>query len=132
MLAALVGRWRDTAGIEVEFCTQGAHQAVTTDEQFAVLRVVQEALTNIVKHAPAADRVVVTLTFSTHHVVVSIADNGPGFVLERTCARPGDRRYGLAGMGDRLRRLGGVLTIQAAPGRGVTVHGRVPLTPAGP
>ena len=130
-MTALIRRWRDMAGIEVSFVTQGTSKGITLEEQLVVVRVVQEALTNIVKHAPTANRVAVTLTFSQRQLIVAVADDGPGFVLERKSSRSAsDRGYGLDGMRDRLRRMGGTLTIQAAPGRGVTVRGRLPLTSA--
>ena len=126
MVAGLIAKWRDATGIDVEFVTRGSSKAITADQQLIALRLVQEALTNIMKHAPGASRVAVKLTFTDRSLIVLISDDGPGCPVV-----PGfrglDGCYGLTGMRDRVRSQGGTLQIRTVPARGVTVRGRLPL-----
>jgi signal transduction histidine kinase len=77
----------------------------------AVYRVVQEALTNVVRHAPAAREVVVTLAHDQRAITVGITDDAPAPGATR---RPHASGYGLVGMRERVEALGGHL--QAGPG----------------
>jgi len=87
-----------------------------------VFRIVQEALTNAVRHARPA-KVTVTLA-NGHHLLVEISDDGVGFdPMGRTAS---GRRLGLTSMRDRASALGGRLTITSAPGEGATVTLEVP------
>ena len=81
-----------------------------------------EALQNVAKHAEPETRVRVHLAASDGELRFGVADEGPGFDLD--AVRHGD---GLTGMRDRIGAIGGQVEIVAAPGRGVTVSGRVPL-----
>ncbi len=91
----------------------------------ALFRVLQEALTNVARHA-GADRVEVTLTRTTDGLELVITDNGCG--LER------DRRtgvtYGLRGMEERVRAIGGRLSLLRPPDRGTRVVARIPVQAA--
>ena len=96
------------------------------DHAAALFRIFQEALTNVAKHA-AATRVTVTLRRVRQHLVLSICDNGRGIA-------PADRlkphSFGLRGMSERARALGGTLTLSAAPGGGTMVAVKIRLAPA--
>ena len=81
-----------------------------------------EALQNVAKHAEPETRVRVHLAATDGELRFGVADEGPGFDLD--AVRHGD---GLTGMRDRVGAIGGQVEIVAAPGRGVTVSGRVPL-----
>jgi signal transduction histidine kinase len=84
-----------------------------------LLRVVQEALTNVRRHA-AASEVTVTLSYVDDGVVIDVADNGIGI----DGAPPG---VGLTGMRERMDAIGGTLTVESAPGEGTTVALSVPV-----
>ncbi|NJN17854.1 MAG: GAF domain-containing sensor histidine kinase [Oscillochloris sp.] len=129
--APLDGRPLDVALCELA----GAAETVTAAVQIsgdvrhiparAVLglyRIVQEALQNVLRHA-AATHVRIRLDVQEHQVHLEIADDGRGF---DPAATPGGR-FGLIGMRERARLLGGRLTIDSAPGRGSTVQVEVPL-----
>ena len=88
----------------------------------ALYRVVQEALTNVVKHARAS-RVSVLLTRKPSAVVAVVEDDGAGF----DPATAGDDRLGLAGMRERLALLDGRLEIESRAGAGTTLVAEVPL-----
>ena len=90
-----------------------------------VFRIVQEALTNARRHA-GAERVEVTLERSDGHVRVRIHDDGRGF----DPATVADERFGLEGIRQRCRLLGGEPTITSRPGAGTTIEVTLPLRPA--
>ncbi len=90
-----------------------------------LFRLIQEALSNAVRHAGASE-IGVVLQRLGQHVLAIIEDNGQGFDLERVLA---SGRLGLLGMRERCEMLGGALTIETAPGKGTTVYARIPLYP---
>jgi signal transduction histidine kinase len=92
-----------------------------SDLETALYRIVQEALTNIVKHAEAT-AVSIVLARSGRSVTAVIEDNGRGFDPELD----GDG-LGLLGMGERLALLGGKLKVESSPGAGTTIVAEVPL-----
>ena len=87
-------------------------------------RVVQEALTNVAKHAGAHD-VHVELRRRPDEVIAAVADDGQGFDVE-DMMRSRERGLGLFGMQERLALVGGQLVIDSSPGHGTRVHARVP------
>jgi signal transduction histidine kinase len=93
------------------------------DRAAALVRIVQEALTNIAKHA-GATRVTVSLRRQRQHLTLGICDNGRGIT-------PADRlkpqSFGLRGMSERARALGGTLSLEQAPGGGTMVVVKIRL-----
>lgn len=92
-------------------------------------RVLQEALTNVVKHAKA-DRVQVVLRTDAETVMLSVEDNGQGFDPGASGPRIRSRCLGLPGMQERLRWLGGRLEIVSRPGKGTRLIAEVHATGA--
>lgn len=100
-------------------------------EETALYRIVQEALTNVAKHAEARN-VGVLLEERDGTVVVIIEDDGKGFDAEAVLARAGQsRRLGLMGMEERAALVGGRLTIESRPGAGTAVFVEVPMATDG-
>jgi signal transduction histidine kinase len=93
------------------------------DHASALFRIFQEALTNIAKHA-GATRVLVSLRRQRQHLTLTICDNGRGIT-------PADRlkphSFGLRGMSERARALGGTLNLSPAPGGGTMVVVKIRL-----
>jgi len=87
-----------------------------------VYRVVQEALTNVARHAPGARSVTVTVTHDPRQVRVEVTDDAPA--SRRT--RPGSG-YGLVGMGERVAALGGKVCAGPLPGAGWAVEASLPI-----
>jgi two-component system NarL family sensor kinase len=85
-------------------------------------RIAQQAVANSVRHA-AASRVAVRLTWSPDAVGLRVEDDGDGF---DPTAVPGDR-FGLVGMQERARLLGGTLRVESAPGAGTAIDVRIPI-----
>ncbi|HMV83147.1 MAG TPA: two-component regulator propeller domain-containing protein [Blastocatellia bacterium] len=91
-----------------------------------LFRIVQESLNNISKHA-AATRVSVSLTRGAGGVELTVTDNGRGFAPEASIANTHARHgFGLRGIRERARLLGGQVLIESAPGQGATVRVNVP------
>ena len=108
-----------------------ALEDIPSEQQIALLRVAQECVTNVVKHA-AATRVTIRLTAAPGEVMLSVRDDGRGIPRERL---QDSGRFGLLGMRDRVQALGGRLEIEAAAdgggARGTEVRARIPRHQAG-
>jgi signal transduction histidine kinase len=100
---------------------------VTPRTAIALFRVLQEALTNVQKHARAA-HVAVTLDDAADELRLSIVDDGIGIGAD---ALQGTRSHGLAGMKHRIASLGGTLTVTATPVGGTEVRAVVPRSAVG-
>jgi signal transduction histidine kinase len=92
--------------------------------EIQLLRILQEALANVRKHAEATS-VRITLRAEDQTIRATIADNGRGFDPE-TIGRSEFPRFGLATMRERAEAVGGALEIDAAPGQGTEVRVQVP------
>ena len=127
--AAIEWLARDTArrmGIEVTVKLDEAVAAIDERSAIALYRMVQEALTNVARHARASD-VHIELTHADGELVLTVRDNGVGFP-ERATAK--DDSFGLLGIGERALMLGGRMDVDNPPGGGgrLTVH--LPAAPA--
>jgi signal transduction histidine kinase len=109
--------------IEVEGSTEGRLPPVV---ETALYRIVQEALTNAVRHAHAA-RVTVQLQREPRVIRCSVADDGIGFDAPAVLAHRRGPGLGLVGIRERLEGVRGSFQIVSAPGRGTTVQVAVPL-----
>ena len=105
-----------------------AGQACLVDEPLrdAVVAVVHEALTNVVKHADAR-RVTITLTFALARLRLTVRDDGRGLRPMRDGGGAVEH-FGVVGMHERAGIVGGTLTVSSAPGRGTAVRLDVPLS----
>ena len=127
------------ADIEATCAAEGVARPLPTATEVVLLRVCQEALANVRKHA-AATRVDVRLRYSASTVELAVADNGRGFTTgpetgaanarakaNRATVVPGaSAGFGLRSMDKRLRQIGGTLTVASAPGAGTTIQAEVP------
>jgi two-component system sensor histidine kinase UhpB len=127
-LEAYTDNYRSRMPIHVTFCADGfgdREGRLPPQVELVLYRVVQEALTNVAKHAEAED-VDVRLEREPDEVVASITDDGKGFDVEEMM-RSRERGLGLFGMQERLALVRGQLIIDSAPGRGTRINARVPL-----
>jgi signal transduction histidine kinase len=126
-IPALIERVRQ-AGMAVELRVEGQPHPVSGGVAVAVYRIVQEALTNVLKHAGGAPTQVILRWFDVA-IELEILDRGsPNGAGERD-ARPG---RGVVGMRERAAMYGGTLDAHPAPGCGYLVRARIPLEPGGP
>ena len=89
-----------------------------------ILRITQEALSNVLRHAEATETVV-ELHYDRDALRLSVRDNGRGFVVDSAVAKQG--HFGLLGMKERASSIDGSLEIASAPGEGSVVTLNVPL-----
>jgi signal transduction histidine kinase len=108
------------AGIAASAQVEGKIRPLPTGTEVVLLRVCQEALANVRKHAGARD-VRVCLSYADAGVRLTVADDGRGF--DTSAATAG---YGLRGMRERVRQVGGVVEIRTAEGSGTEVCAEVP------
>jgi signal transduction histidine kinase len=126
--SALLERARQvTSGtsIHVDLKIKGRVRALPEVVEENFLRIGQEALTNVVKHARATS-VNIHLEFEPQQVVLRIQDNGHGFVPQNA-AGPREGHFGLLGMSERIKRLGGQFNLVSVPDKGTTVQVAIQL-----
>ncbi|MGQ9463767.1 MAG: GAF domain-containing protein [Candidatus Fervidibacter sp.] len=131
LLAALekaTEEWARRFNIPCEFVVNGAIDGeVQPEVAIGVFRIVQEALTNVAKHAKATYARVSVLQ-ENGNLVVTVEDNGVGFKVKDILHCPDEnKRLGLLGMMERASMLSGTLTIDSKPGKGTKVQVRFPL-----
>jgi signal transduction histidine kinase len=114
------------AGLAVEVRTTGPARPVDGVVGVTAYRIVQEALTNVLRHADAR-RACVDLAFDADALVIRVADDGRGPRAARPGATNGGGGQGLVGMRERVTVLGGRLETGPAPDGGFTVEARLPL-----
>jgi signal transduction histidine kinase len=127
-LHTYVTQWAARYGIEVELEVAGlAGRRLPGEVGTTLYRIVQEALTNVAKHADAS-QVSVIVEQPDDVVRLIVEDDGCGFDVEATRARArAERRLGLAGMRERAGLAGGQVTVESTPGDGTTVYVRLPV-----
>jgi signal transduction histidine kinase len=114
-------------GLDVAIKVTGSKTKLPSYTETILFRIIQEALTNIVKHS-GANQVKVRLHLGDTTAIVQVEDNGTGFNVEATLKRKSIRRkLGIHGMMERAALLGGTLTIQSQPGHGTSLHVEVPV-----
>lgn len=120
-------RFSDQTGIAVRFRHAGLVDALPPSAAATAYRVVQEALTNVARHAGVAEATV--QVWSTGELLAAqVMDDGHGFdpdTLDRGATA------GLAGMAERVRLAGGTLTVESAPGAGTRILAELPLADPG-
>lgn len=119
----LVQSFTERTGIQCRLDVSNPELELKDPHATTVFRIVQEALTNITKHAKASN-VEITLEDSHDEIVISVRDDGVGF-------SPQDPRkpnsYGLIGLRERAYLVGGKVQIESTPGNGTRIEARLPL-----
>jgi signal transduction histidine kinase len=137
-LANEAARWSATSGVAAEVKTTGEAHTLHPEVEVTLLRVAQEALANVAKHA-GASRTGITLSYMGDVVTLDVRDDGAGFaVANGSSATAGESAanhvgggFGLIAMRQRVGRLGGQLEIESAPGAGTAVSASLPAIPLG-
>lgn len=125
-LEGVVEAWSRRTGVPASWTVTGTVTPLHDEIQATVLRIAEEALANVARHA-GADRVGVTLSYMDDEVTLDVRDDGRGFDLRSARDRaPGDG-FGLRGMRARAERVAGEVVVESAPGAGTAVSARVPL-----
>lgn len=121
-LSDVAERWSRIAGIDTEVVTVGDRRPLRPEVEVTLLRVAQEALANVERHAQAS-RVGVTLSFMEASITLDVRDDGVGFDHSTQTHR---ESYGLAAMSQRIEHLHGELHVESAPGDGTAVSASLP------
>jgi signal transduction histidine kinase len=112
------------AGLQVELQLHGERRELSAGLDLAAYRVIQEAITNVIKHA-ATDKCRVAVSYRWDMLVLQVTDGGSGAVSGDGCPGSG---HGLVGMRERVGMYGGEFRAASLPGRGFQVTARFPLT----
>lgn len=126
-LSEIVDDWSQLTGIPAQLATDDAAGRLPTTVEVALVRVTQEALANVAKHADAA-RVGVTLTSMGDGVVLDVRDDGRGF--DRAIQASDRDGFGLDSMRQRVAAVGGSLAVESETGIGTAISAVVPLPTA--
>lgn len=127
-LGKYVRKWTERSLVPVDLQSAGLHDTrLPPLIETAIYRIVQEALTNIMRYA-GASTVGIILERQKNHVSAIVEDNGCGFDVDALQATPSaERRMGLLGMRERATLVGGTLHIESAPTVGTSVYLRIPF-----
>lgn len=128
-LVEMIERVAAPSGIAFQIDVEDLDSVLPKESEVSLYRVLQEAVTNTVKHS-GASTAWLSATLSASRLGVSVGDNGCGFVPG---AAGRGRALGLTGMAERVRLLGGTLSVRSAPGEGAAIDVEIPLRqrPAG-
>lgn len=121
----LCARQSERSGIPIEVRGERPLPRVTREAEAALFRIVQEAISNALKHAHASS-VTVTLRQAADHLEISVQDDGCGFEPEQAQRRDRDS-LGLISMHERADLIGAAFDVRSRPGEGTTVVVRLPL-----
>jgi signal transduction histidine kinase len=105
--------------LEAKFSVHGAYRPLPPGTEREILRVAQEAIHNVEKHA-AARHLSVRLEYEPSRVAMEVRDDGRGFSAEDDAAKPG--HFGFTGMKERAAAIGGTLEVTSEPGAGTSVR----------
>lgn len=117
------------SGLDIDVSEASLTHQLDPDAELALYRIVQEALSNVVRHAEAT-KVGVTFEDGVDRIVATVRDDGRGFVPEEELDRTGGG-LGLFGMRERAEYVGGSVTIESRPGRGTEVRVEIPIANRG-
>jgi signal transduction histidine kinase len=117
--------WTAGSGVEVAVDVSGPVAELPEEMEQHLLRIAQEAVTNVLKHADA-NKIWVRIRVETRRLYLGIIDDGRGFEQQDVFASRGGH-FGVIGMRERAERLGGELRLASHPGQGTQVEVIVPL-----
>lgn len=113
------------AGLAVGLTVSGSRRLLAAGVELTAFRILQESLTNVLRHAGAGTQVSVTVAYEEHRLLLEVRDHG-GAALSAPV--PSDTGHGLVGMRERAALLGGSLVAAPMPGGGFRVQADLPLT----
>jgi signal transduction histidine kinase len=126
MLTSETGK---NSGATVAFQRQGKEKRLDAPVELALYRIVQEALSNIIRHS-GASQASVLMTFQQDGIRITIQDNGKGFTVPRSPAEfAPSGHFGLLGMFERAELIGGEIEVDSSPGKGTQLTITAPYAP---
>ncbi|MCK5690482.1 sensor histidine kinase, partial [Myxococcota bacterium] len=122
-ISAQVSDFEKNTGLSVELSVYFQEDSIPVDIRLHIYRILQEALTNISKHADARN-VKIALSHSSDGVNLFVEDDGKGFSVDEVDFR---NHHGILGMRERSRYLEGTLNFTTPPGSGTRVELNIPM-----
>lgn len=121
--------FEEKAKVHTSFEMSGKEIRLPSAMEAAIYRMVQEAFSNVLKHA-SASHVSLDISYSPQLIILTIQDNGLGFVVE-AAEQPASRNshFGLVGMKERVELIEGRMIIDSKPGHGTKIVIEIPMTP---
>lgn len=116
--------FQNRTGIKCELFLDTNDSTLDHDISIAIYRIVQEALTNVARHARAT-KLSINMTEVENKIIIKITDNGIG-ITEEQISNP--KSFGLTGIRERVHLLGGEVKIKGIPNLGTTIYINIPLT----
>lgn len=131
-IEAYAAQWQARYGIRVDIQMMGRDGPLPVDVAAVLYRLIQEAMTNVLKHAQAS-RISIVLEEKPETLALVIEDDGVGFDLEALDGPSASEvsGLGLSGMRERVALLDGSMNLETSPGKGTTIFVRVPLEESG-
>lgn len=123
-VSEVAAKWSARHGLPVQVAVTGETRTMPPQAEVALLRVAQEALANVFKHASTATRVGLTLSYTDRQVVLDVRDDGPGFDPDVRAGHDGG--FGLVAMRQRIEALSGALRIESEVGGGTGISACLP------
>ena len=120
------GEVKERYGLSVEFSAEGEEKDLPTEVRVVLFRIIQEGLTNIIRHA-RVNQAKVQVVYTEHTVSVIISDKGHGFDVDTTLHEPGHPCWGLLGMFERAALIEGKCQISSKLGEGTLIEVTVPI-----
>ncbi|WDV47292.1 sensor histidine kinase [Clostridiaceae bacterium M8S5] len=122
----LKNRFSEETGIDVKFKILGEHEYINSIVQLSIFRVIQEALSNIIKHSKARN-VEIILEYVNGCLNVAVKDDGIGFDIEHTGnEEDSNSGFGMLGMKERVELLSGQIKVESVPYKGTTISVSIP------
>jgi signal transduction histidine kinase len=112
---------KERFGLTVTVSGRGEEAALSSDVRTVLFRIVQESITNVIRHAKT-DSAEVLVSFGEKEVCIRVEDKGCGFDMDATLRKPGYPCWGLLGMIERAGLIGGECQIISLPGKGTIVE----------
>ena len=121
-------RWKQETGTAITFSVTGCPYPLHPEVEVSLLRLQQEGLANVFKHAQAL-QVTVTLSYMEDQVALDIHDDGVGFdpQLQSLPTERGHSGFGLQTMRERVAQIGGQMIVESHPGQGTTLAFQIPV-----
>jgi signal transduction histidine kinase len=132
LLPALIwylDRYTVRTGVQVDLRHEQINHRFPTEVETAAYRIIQESLTNVARYAGVRTATVRLLASATH-LMLRVDDAGQGFEPAKVMAA--QTTGGLSGMNERVQLIGGLLTIESAPGHGTRIIAELPLHSVAP
>ena len=122
-----VDQYADRTKLKIDFDVLGVKRRLPSQVETVLFRIAQEALNNVGRHAHAT-HVVLQLEFAEALVILTVEDDGKGFIVEQVMGvHPERRAWGVLGMQERMELVGGKFKVESEPGRGTKLTVQVPI-----